>query len=68
VSEKLDESELEWTVDTVPEDARIKTLRGYIEVTVRHPPSGASGWAVQKTEALARAKALARLYFTRDYG
>lgn len=63
----ITDNELVWPVAPVEDDHRIKSLRGQWEVSVRHPPSGYAGWTIDKTKDEARQKALARLYYARDY-
>lgn len=62
-----DDPDLEWTVtnrDIRKESGKLKTM---VNVSVKHPPSGYAGWALQPNESLARTKALARLNYCRDH-
>ena len=46
---------------------KVPSLTGQYEVMVKRPGTPYVGWAIQKTEQLAREKALARLLYCRDF-
>lgn len=49
-----------------PEDCpKVKKFIGWYEVSVKRAGTHFVGWAIQKTESEARAKALARLEYSR---